>query len=916
MLKRLLFILLFSSSIFAGTTGKLSGKVTELETGEPLYGVNVIVDGTTYGAATDINGKYIINNLPPGSYSVSFSAVGYQKKQFQNVNISVDFTTELNVKLSAQSVEIEAVVVEAQAPLVRKDLTSSQVTVNAEQIEALPVESVGQLLSLQAGVTQGVGGDLHIRGGRSNEIAYTINGVSISNPFDNTKTVEIATNAIQELSVISGTFNAEYGNALSGIVNAVTKEGGNDYKGKVSFYTGDHLSARTSTFFNVDDVDPISNYVGEFTLGGPFPFTNNFASFFLSGRYERDNGWLYGVREQNPWDHVVINPADPNDITLISSGDRAIVPMNPSQQLSATGKLTLKVTPTFKINYDALFSTSKAKYYSHDYKFNPDALPTTREKGWLHALEVRHTLNNTTFYSIKGSFNINDYSSYLYPLLDANGNEVEFHPGMDISQLRADPRYEPDYKLNRPTAYSFSYGGNLFGHNYERARTFGGKFDLTSQLNDNHEIKFGLEGKYHILDFESFLVKRDTIRYLQPTIPSVSTPDHDAYTKKPVQFSAYVQDKMEFDKLILNVGLRYDFFDANSMYSTDIFNPTPNHPGLPDNVDKASLLADAPAKHQISPRLGVSFPITDRGIIHFSYGHFFQMPPFQYMYENADFKYSLSVGQVLFGNANLNPEKTVTYEIGLQQQLAEDLAFNVTGFYKDVRDLLAVQNIRVSGNETYSKYVNKDYGNIKGITFSLTKRRNKQDLLGVTLDYTFQVAEGNDNNADAFFIDLKSNRQSEKIVIYLPWDQTHTLNSTISLGKVDNWNVSVIGKLGTGLPYTPELTQQQLFVRTNSGRRPSTAIVDLLAEKTVKLFDFNAVFFVKVFNLLDTLNERLVYQDTGRSTYTLEQHRGGTKSTDELAGRVDGFHTSEEYFHRPNYYYPPREVRLGVSLEF
>jgi len=911
----ILSFILITSLVFGGTTGKLAGKVTDSDTKESILGVNIIIEGTNFGAATDINGQYIINNIPPGEYTVTFSAVGYQKKSFIKVKISVDFTTRLDVTLGTEAIQMDAVIVEAKAPLIRADLTSSQTTIDAQQISGLPVESIGQILALQAGVTQGVGGDLHIRGGRSSEIAFTVNGVSISNPFDNSATVTIATNAIQELSIISGTFNAEYGGAMSGIVNTVTKEGGNQYRGHLSVYTGDRISSRKETFFNVDDIDPINNVVGEFTLGGPIPFSDNKFSFFLSGRVDENRGWLYGVREQNPWDFVYINPANPNDIQVNSSGDRKIVSMNPSSRISGTGKLTYRPISTIKINYDFLYSYSKSKFYNHDFKYNPDGTATGRDNGMLNVLELRHALSSTTFYSLKTSYNVNHYSSYLYPLLNS-GSEVNFRAWDDPTKYQIDSRYQPTEYFARPTTYTFYFGGTQNSHNYEDAKTMLVKFDITSQLTKNHEVKFGLEAKKHTLESRSFTIRRDTVTYLQPTILDLSTPYHDYYKKDPIELSGYIQDKMEFDNIILNVGLRYDYFAPKSRYSTNITYPSPNDPAVPIYIDKSSLLTDAKPKHQLSPRIGVSFPITDQGIIHFSYGHFFQMPPFQYLYQNSSFKYSFASGQPLIGNANLNPEKTVTYELGLQQQLFEDLAFNVTGFYKDVRDLLAVENIRVSGDRTYSKYVNKDYGNIKGITFTLTKRRTKQDMLGVTVDYTFQVAEGNDTDSDAFFLDLSSGRQSEKLVVYLPWDQTHTLNTTVSFGNIDDWNVSLIGQLGTGLPYTPQLWEDQVYLQTNSSRRPSTARVDLLAEKIFNLLGHKLSVFLKVFNLFDTLNERVVYFDTGRSTYTLQLEQGGTKSAKELSERVPGIHSPEEYFQRPNYYYPPREVRLGFSFEF
>jgi len=878
----------------AGTTGKIAGRVIDAETREPLVGVTVMLEGTTLGAATDADGMFVINNIPPGVYTVNVSAVGYQKKQFKNITVSVDFTTKLNVELKQEAVSIAPVVVEAQAPLIRQDLTSSHTTVDATQIRALPVESVTQILITQAGIIQGAGGELHIRGGRSNEIAYTVNGVSIANPFNNSASITIATNAIQELSVVSGTFNAEYGNALSGVVNTVTKEGGESYHGQLTFYTGDHLSTRKDIFFNIDKINPVNHYVSELTLGGPVPFTDKMLSFFVSGRLDDDKGWLYGVREHQPSDFSDFN--DPRNWKVQLTGDGKIVPMNPGRDISATGKLTLRPIATIKVNYDVLFSSSDYKVYSHDFKYNPDGRPEYHDTGLLNSLDWTHTLSDKTFYTVKASYNTTRFKQYLY-------------------EDSLDSRYQPVEKLSRPGS-TFYFGGTSNYHYYQDAQTISGKFDITSQLSHEHEIKAGVEARFHTLNMEGFTVLRDTLTYLQPTIPSLNSPDHNKYTHKPVQFAAYIQDKMEYESIILNVGLRYDYFNARAKYPTNVFYPDPNDSLIPPSIDRNTLLADAAPKHQISPRIGISYPITDRGIIHFSYGHFFQMPSFANLYTNSEFESALFIGEPVFGNANLEPEKTITYEFGLQQQLTDNLAFTLTGFYKDVRDLLALEVTRISGERVYQRFVNKDYGNIKGITFSLTKRRTGNDLLALTVDYTFQIAEGNNNNADAFFIDLLSGRQSERTIIFLDWDQTHTLNTTVALGKQGDWNVSFIGRLGTGLPYTPFVTSNLIGLRPNSARKPSQLTVDLLAEKQFQLGGLHYRVFLKVFNLFDNLNERYVYEDTGTATYTIANKRGAGATVDQYVGRVPGVHSSDDYFNRPNYYAPPREVMVGISVGF
>ena len=883
----ILMLIIISNLLFGGNTGKIAGRVTDHETREAIIGVTVLIDGTSQGAATDLNGYYIINNVSPGSYTLSFSAVGYQKKKISNVKVSVDFTSKQNIELRSEAINVETVVVEADAPLVRQDLTSSHTTVDASVIAALPVESISQILSTQAGITTGAGGELHIRGGRSSEIAYSINGISIANPFDNSQMVSIATNAIQELSVVSGTFNAEYGNSLSGIVNTVTKEGGEKYKGMLSFYTGDYVSNRTDRFFNIDAIDPLNNSVSELTLGGPVPGAGDYVRFFVSGRYSYSKGYLYGIREFNPTDISYFD--NPNSWKIQATGDGAIVPMNQSRSLNTTAKITIRPSGMFKVNYDLILSNGRSQGYSHAFKYNPDANPTYYADGAVHTLEITHTLSSSTFYTVRGSLGTETDKSYLY-------------------ENPLDQRYQASQHLNRPTTSTYYFGGTSNGYSKTIATSITGKFDITSQISNQHEIKGGLEIRSHKLDYDAFSILRDTAdrRYLNPVVPDLSSPYHNAYVRKPIQYAAYIQDKIEYENVVMNFGIRYDFFDSRYEYSPNVF--------VPDGPREK-----AKPKHQISPRLGVSFPITDKGIIHFSYGHFFQMPTFANLYTNPEFETNLYSSTPIFGNANLNPEKNISYEIGLQQQLTDNLAFNVTGFYKDVRDLLALEVTRISGEKVYQRYVNKDYGNIKGITFSLTKRRTKTDMLGFTLDYTFQTAEGNDNNSDAFFLDLMSGRESEKQVVYLGWDQTHTLNGSLQIGVENDWTASLIGRLGTGLPYTPYVVENSIGMKTNSGRKPTQMSVDILCDKDFLIWNYRVSVFMKIFNLFDNLNEKYVYSDTGTALYTLAELRGEGKVIDDYIqkhGNVKGLHSASDYYKVPSYFGSPREIRVGFSFSF
>ena len=221
-----LFTLLISTAVISDVyaQGKIAGKVTDQTSGEALIGVNVVIDGTTQGTTTDIDGNYVILNVRPGEYTLVFSYVGFQAQRIDGIRVSTGQTTRFDLSMSEQVIEGQEIIIQAERPLVQKDLTASKKTVVAEEIDALPVEGFFGVLGTQAGVSQGPGGTIHIRGGRSNEVSYLIDGVSVGNPFDtNGLATSVSQDAIQEMTVISGAFNAEYGRAMSGIVNLVDK---------------------------------------------------------------------------------------------------------------------------------------------------------------------------------------------------------------------------------------------------------------------------------------------------------------------------------------------------------------------------------------------------------------------------------------------------------------------------------------------------------------------------------------------------------------------------------------------------------------------------------------------------------------------------------------------------------------------
>ena len=901
----ILFLLIPFFNLLAGNTGKIVGIVVDKNSGEPLIGVNVFLRGTSIGASSDVNGEFIILNIPPGTYDVECSYVGYQTIILKQVRIMSDRTTTLDFKMVEQAMDLgEQIEVVAERPLVQKDLTSSRKITSEEEIKALPVETFAGIMLTQAGVTQGAGGELHIRGGRSTEIAYLVDGISVANPYStNGLATSVATNAIQEMSVVSGAFNAEYGNAMSGVVNFTTKDGTSKFHPFISFYTGDYISSHKDIFINIDDLNPFATYVAEGTLSGPLSFlglNGQENTFFLSARYSSSEGYLYGIREHlttdsanfDPKKHVIIEKDEDQITTRIiytddwyieNNGDKAIVPMNPSRGLNLLGKIKLRLSPSLVLRLQSIYQNGWYKSYNHAYKYTPDGIYQNLSDSYSNSLNLTHTLSPTTFYQLRAAYNIRDFKRYVF-------------------EDYQDPRYAPSNKIKGgPGGTTFLFGGQLNGHDYQYSQTFQAKFDLTTQVNKTNLVKIGFEGRLNILDREYFTIGYDRNVYQKPTKVYGGI-----YTRHPQQFSAYAQDKLEYEDVIINAGLRYDYFYSDAEYAVDELQP-----------DGERAMAEP--KHMVAPRLGVSFPITAKGIIHLSYGHFYQMPPLSSLYTNPDFILPAS-GTPLFGNANLDPEKTISYEIGLQQQFGSMFSLDITGFYKDIRDLLAWQTItfeRLDGDrQSYRVRRNQDYANVKGVTVSLQKRMTPSSPISATVDYTFQVAEGNDNDPTAFYYNSLSGQETIKRIIPLDWDQSHNLYASLTVMAMKGLNLSLIGQLSSGYPYTPLLFNTNYDALANQDRKPWQKNVDLKISYRFPIGKTHMMFFVKVYNLFDTLNERYVFNDTGRASYTFRDRSINEPESFKKHYGEPGVHTYDEYNVRPQYYRAPRQLRLGVTIEY
>jgi len=898
-----LCLVLLNHFVFAGTTGKIKGKVTDANTGEPLIGANVMIRGTMLGATTDVEGIYFILNIQPGTYSVEASVLGYGKKVTSNVRVEIDLTTTVNFQLSQQTIEAGEVVVVAERTF-RKDMTASEARISSDAIGEMPVVEMKDLLNLQTGVTLDAGGDIHIRGGRSSEVAYWVDGVPLTDVYDGRQSVRVENLAIQELQVISGTFNAEYGNAMSGIVNIVTKEGETKFGGAVSAYGGDYLSMDKGLFKGIDRINPLSENNLQLNLFGPVPFSSKRITFYSTARYTYSDGWLYGKSHFNIYGDT-LKKVD-------------YVPMNWEKKISTQTKLSYRPYRSIKIDLGLMTGDEKYEDYAQDLQYVPAGNTERNTAGRNYSLSLEHILSKRTFYSLTFSSFYKKYWSWLFK--DEN-----------------DPRYvNPNYwELMQRVTPMYTFTDHYIDLNRfdRRTNTKIAKFDLTSQISAAHLIKIGLESKFHDLKMDQFTIVddpsiRDTV--FTPYIPKLQSEGLKYgefgrlfYHETPKEFSAYIQDKIEFSNVIVNLGLRWDYFDPNTLVPANKNEPYIDNPRDPA-LDSLSLAErekiwwkNAKPKMQISPRFGISYPITDKGVIHFSFGHFFQIPQFSLLYANPGYKIPQTSGTFgVFRNPDMNAQKTVMYEIGIKQEVMQT-SFDITGFYRDVRDWVSTGvAVDLGGGASYLTYANKDYSNVRGVVFSVTKQYLQ--YYSFNLNYTYQIAEGSNSDPNDAFRAEQSNSEPRRYIIPLDWDQTQTINGNFTCRT--SWGGgSLIGRYGSGYPYTPFVTVASRIgknitsqLETNSRKKPSTYELDLKLFKNVKMGPWNLTIYVDVYNLLDTRNEIIVYPTTGRANKDLNEPSDAEKATMyNSATRLNSIH---DYFVHPEWYSAPRKVLVGFNL--
>ncbi len=884
------------------TAGEIVGRVTDRSTGQPLAGANILIDNTQMGASTDENGYYRISRVPSGTYTIEATYIGYKSVKYENVKVLINRITKLNFKLPPEALTSKEIVVQAERPAVDLEVASSAKVITADQAKNMPaVTNVKDLVALQSGVVK-VKDAIHIRGGRSDEVLYLIDGVPARNPVTGINSVDIDINQIEQVEIITGGFDAEYGNANSGIINIITKSGRNKYTADV-IYKGDHpFSPAISTNYDY-------SYVG---ISGPI------APFKWLGLPGESGFTLSAKTELNDTYYKIGGGYGQTHFLMFDMKNRQQSNYNISAQLN------YQPVPAFRIKFQAQEEKGDRKNFNWAWSKRPQYLPINLYTTDRFTMLINQTITKNSFYNLNLGYTIGrsktsllglkspvDLFSYQVQYFDHEGNPIP--ADMVDSLLQVNPSYidfsKTQAKYQRPPLVKdldydgFIDEGAYYNYNKNSYKSFTGSLDYTYYVGV-HKFKSGIGGTLNYIDyleingFDNFYPRRDSIPGNWPEYGN----SRWYFNDKTWEGYFYAQDRINYAGMFLNLGVRADLYGHGQIINDKNFIRQFNI-ATGEHVTKFK-----PVKVVWSPRLGLSIPANDKTKLFFNYGYFIQKPSFGELYRDP---FLTSV----VGNPNLDPRKSINYEVGMETEFMPNYVLNVKLYGRDYAGDIGYRQTKTKPVRMI--YQNTGFGSARG--FEIELRKTYHNNFSFTANYTYLLARGFDLSA---LDNYKSGSTAPPSVREqrVGWDINHSFKLMFNYEVLENNHITVFGHrlsyfgfyfLSTanlGRPYTP-IIPHAIYVEPNSKNGPGEFYLDATLYKGFHFMRTSKfMIFIEAKNLLNIRNVNM-----GSS---FNRRTGKVVNLGDLEGDSNRFLTPYQVrFLRANMAYSPGlTLRLGIKL--
>jgi outer membrane receptor protein involved in Fe transport len=935
MTRAMFLCFLLSVSVVAQNAGKISGRVLDSKTQQPLPFVNIVIRGTSMGASSDLDGAFFVLNVPPGVYDVAASMIGYRGVVQEKVIVNVNRTTTVDFSLEETVVQGAEVVITAKRPDVEREKSSTSEIRRGEDVVNVPgIQDIADVIALNADVSDG-----HFRGGRDNEQLYNLHGMGIMNPLSSASAFNPIMSAVEEVEVITSGFSAQYGNAQSGIVNITMKEGAADKwsaRGEVrtrlpsmkhfgpslwDTVGNPYLTMRLTPDKWKGNEGTVSGRYGGYAWTAPSRAALLYANWRMQAH--REIGESYDNLLDHSLDANFGGPLARNVRMFMAIHNDNSWPILPTPESNLSrqfmGNLVFDVGNAMSLRLSGAYSRADGHVFSDksgagwydwvwDQVFNIDR---TIDENVQLGLRWSHALSKSTFYEVK--LNSLKTSSIEGPPA-TDPNEDYYNPPFPVWDQAWDGKDVGDY---------FKYGQLNSNFTSEKTRTVSLDASITSQVSLSHMLLAGFQGNWYILEV-------DDLFGVGGKNASVSQ-----YTAKPFEYALYIQDKMEFEGMIANVGLRLDVYNANVHYYTDVFSPYRYLDSLGNTKFNEALApkAETPTVVSLQPRIGISFPVSTNTVFHVNYGTFLQRPPFNRIINQRFSRFDISTGIIsqipsTLGNPTLKSEMTSSYDIGVTQALGEGFTLDISGYYKDVRNLIQQAQYHPISGAPYITYVNRDYADIRGFRVGLAKRSG---VLTGSLNYTFGVATGKNSSAlGLLYPDIYESGGTKDPTpedIYLDFDRTHNLVANLIANTPLLWGPELFGIYPfeqltvaatsfarSGRPYNSQINKLVLM----SLRAPAEYNMNVKITKHLSnVFGTNAVLYVEVANLFNNriydynaLFNPNIAAGLGLEEYT-KKFELGEDVTYFTHPDSPGYLVNQEFRLYSN---APRSVQLGIII--